>query len=723
MTDLPKREDTSKVRLDPALEAVVRSEIHQDKASAAAVDAIKLLVSRGFQIIAPAQALPGGPPVRTVAELAGLNAAPPLTLPELKRMNVGQMIQLWHAWDREKFRGTPNFYRQAADRAIKLGEPLLAFDILKSALKLYPDDVALRQVQAVALSRSGVVEEATKRLQELLAEGNEDEETLGNLARTLKDRWEAASDTAGRRRLLEEAFHAYEDAYRHPKGGYWTGINAATLAACLDWDERAEHLAREIEAECLRRLDGVAEDDAYWELATLGEAALVRRDFADAEKWYRRAAKVAGDQYGNIGSTRRNAALLLRHFVADTSMLDKWLPMPRVVVFSGHMIDRPGRAVPRFPAELEPFVAAEIKRHVDALDVRFGYASAACGSDILFLEAVAARGGEVNVVLPYELERFMTDSVCLEKGSTWEARLHALLARENTRLIVASQGDVQDVGVSNEYANQFTFGLAGIRAFQMRTELAALTVWDGRPGDGLGGTASAVARWRASGIQAVVVDLAEMLRKHAPGKAKLADAQAGPRQNSVAVLNTTPIGELSGTMMALLFADVVGFSKLTEEEMPLFVEHFLKPVASLCDRGEGCPSPVQKNTWGDGLYFVFKNVRDAGLFALELRDRVTKTDWEKLGFRRQLSLRTGLHVGPVYKCRNPVTGREDYLGTHVSRAARIEPITPKGEVYASEVFAAISFAERVDAFACDYVGQIGLAKEYGTYPTYHVRRR
>jgi hypothetical protein len=52
-----------------------------------------------------------------------------------------------------------------------------------------------------------------------------------------------------------------------------------------------------------------------------------------------------------------------------------------------------------------------------------------------------------------------------------------------------------------------------------------------------------------------------------------------------------------------------------------------------------------------------------------------------------------------------------------------EPITPRGEVYASEVFAAIAFAERVDAFTCDYVGQIGLAKEYGTYPTYHVRRR
>jgi class 3 adenylate cyclase len=111
------------------------------------------------------------------------------------------------------------------------------------------------------------------------------------------------------------------------------------------------------------------------------------------------------------------------------------------------------------------------------------------------------------------------------------------------------------------------------------------------------------------------------------------------------------------------------------------------------------------------------------VFALALRDRVASTDWVAKGFRRPLSLRTGLHVGPVYKCHNPVTGREDYLGTHVSPAARIEPITPKGQVYASEVFAAIAFAERVGAFTCAYVGQIGLAKEYGTYPTYHVRRR
>src|SRR5687767_5678567 len=113
-------------------------------------------------------------------------------------------------WHREKGRREPGVYANLAERALKLGEPLLALDVLKAALKEYPTDVRLRQLQAVALSRSGVVEEATRLLERLVAEGHEDEETLGNLARTLKDRWEAATDPAERQRLLEQAFASYE---------------------------------------------------------------------------------------------------------------------------------------------------------------------------------------------------------------------------------------------------------------------------------------------------------------------------------------------------------------------------------------------------------------------------------------------------------------------------------------------------------------------------------
>jgi class 3 adenylate cyclase len=87
-----------------------------------------------------------------------------------------------------------------------------------------------------------------------------------------------------------------------------------------------------------------------------------------------------------------------------------------------------------------------------------------------------------------------------------------------------------------------------------------------------------------------------------------------------------------------------------------------------------------------------------------------------------LNLRIALHAGPVYEFNDTVTGSRSYSGTHVSRAVRIEPVTPPGQVYASEAFAALAAARGVTDFACDYVGQTPMAKGYGTLPMYHVRR-
>ena len=178
--------------------------------------------------------------------------------------------------------------------------------------------------------------------------------------------------------------------------------------------------------------------------------------------------------------------------------------------------------------------------------------------------------------------------------------------------------------------------------------------------------------------------------------------------------------EFAPEIRALLFADAEGFSKLTDEEVPLFAQHFLGLAGRLA--AESAHRPLTKNTWGDGLYFVFANVRDAGQFALDLRDVVRNTDWSKHGLP-PLSLRIGLHAGPVYSCCDPVTQHTTYIGANVSRAARIEPITPTGQVYASQTFAALAAAEGVKEFRCDYVGQTSMAKKYGTFPTYVVLRR
>jgi hypothetical protein len=45
-----------------------------------------------------------------------------------------------------------------------------------------------------------------------------------------------------------------------------------------------------------------------------------------------------------------------------------------------------------------------------------------------------------------------------------------------------------------------------------------------------------------------------------------------------------------------------------------------------------------------------------------------------------------------------------------------------GRVYASQTFAALSIAQGITDFKCDYVGHVPLAKDYGSFPLYHLRR-
>ena len=76
-------------------------------------------------------------------------------------------------------------------------------------------------------------------------------------------------------------------------------------------------------------------------------------------------------------------------------------------------------------------------------------------------------------------------------------------------------------------------------------------------------------------------------------------------------------------------------------------------------------------------------------------------------------MRIGAHYGPAYRAIDHITGRLSFYGTEVSKAARIEPVTPTGAVFVTEPFAAILALEAPDRFDCRYVGRIQLAKGYG----------
>jgi class 3 adenylate cyclase len=635
------------------------------------------------------------------------------SLQNLEELDLASVFAVWQSHDPEQWSGAPATYLNLGQRMLRSGEPLIAYDILSEGMKFWPTDVRLRQQQALALARSGVTRKANLILSQLYDEGSRDEETVGLLARTHKDQWARATDPAEKERQLSLSYKFYREAYEL-SGGYWTGINAATTALLLGRKRQAADLAREVRALCLLDLKAIEErgGDQYWALATLGEAALITNDWGDAESWYMRAAEAGRGRFGELNSTRRNARLITETLGRDRKWIDSYLKIPTVVVFAGHMIDRPGRKPPRFPPELEDAVRVALRHKLKNLNVGLGYASAACGSDIIFLETLLELGGEAHVVLPYNQSQFVEDSVEITPGTMWRERFESVLERASEVLVASEQR--MEGGVPFEYANLLLHGLASIRGEQLETEMIPLAVWDRKPGDGAGGTASIVEHWQSVGHAVEIIDLAELLEQHYPNFV----AAATPAPDRQARAPETD-AELPAEMIAILFADAVNFSKLSEDEIPRFVRSFLGTIGELANNSNY--PPIMKNTWGDGLYFVFKSVKDAGKFALELSERLGAIDWTEKGLPKEMSLRIALHAGPVYSCVDPVTGQPNYIGTHVSRAARIEPITPPGQVYASQAFAALSAAQHVKEFTCEYVGRTPLAKGYGTFPTYHVR--
>src|SRR5262249_34080681 len=153
-----------------------------------------------------------------------------------------------------------------------------------------------------------------------------------------------------------------------------------------------------------------------------------------------------------------------------------------------------------------------------------------------------------------------------------------------------------------------------------QTKLLPLAVWDGIAGDGTGGTASAVERWQKCGLNVEIINLGELLRDHV----LLARRAAHFTETTSAGMKEAAT-EFAPEIRALFFADAAGYSKLNDEEIPRFVQHFLGLVANLA--AESPNKPLIRNTWGDALYFVFSDVRSAGQFALDLTERVQSTDW------------------------------------------------------------------------------------------------
>lgn len=127
------------------------------------------------------------------------------------------------------------------------------------------------------------------------------------------------------------------------------------------------------------------------------------------------------------------------------------------------------------------------------------------------------------------------------------------------------------------------------------------------------------------------------------------------------------------------------------------------------------------NSWGDAVVIVSEDSLALATTALDLGDLLNNQNWSSLELPA-LSSRISLHCGPIYFGKDPFSEVEGIVGTQVNLAARIEPVTLPGHVWATDNFISTLSLETQTNLAWDDLGERPLAKEWGAKRLYRLRR-
>jgi tetratricopeptide (TPR) repeat protein len=444
----------------------------------------------------------------------------------------------------------------------KSGQFALALEYLRKGLKLEPGHLAARRELGLCMQRLAYKNEsgfsalqARQQYDAVLEDHPKDAETRALCGRLDKDAWVAAwrrsgasveqqrIDAAYEDALLRSAIGSYERAYRSDPSHYFSGINALTLmhlAAHLGVQGAGDEHRRTVMAGAVRF---AAENEAdpkqrYWALASLGDLEVLAGTPESVTAAYKEALAVQGTDWFAVNSSRDQLKLLAdlgfrpQAVNAGLAVLDRkfgqmertaaWQPR-QVLLFSGHMMDAPGRVTPRFPPSAEPLAAKAIADALDALGADsndLALCQAAAGGDLLFLEACQQRSVNCQVMLPFPEPEFIQRSVRPSSGGQrWVDRFTAAVPREHTKVKVmpVELGELPAGGDPFERANLWLLYTALALGVQ---KVRFITLWNGGGGDGPGGTAHMLREVERHTGRVVRLDTRDLFKKALPQQAQ-----------------------------------------------------------------------------------------------------------------------------------------------------------------------------------------------------------
>jgi hypothetical protein len=176
------------------------------------------------------------------------------------------------------------------------------------------------------------------------------------------------------------------------------------------------------------------------------------------------------------------------------------------------MIDMPGRKDQRFPNDKRYIDIAKdaIATKLDELGADengLALCGGACGGDLLFAEACLERNIPLEIRIPFDEPTFFQNSVSFAED-TWIQRFYKVKANSMTRIYAMSDAD--EIGKAPEGINPYTRN----NLWQLYTALGwgpqkvrFICLWDGKGGDGPGGTKDMYDQVMKHSGQVSVVDI------------------------------------------------------------------------------------------------------------------------------------------------------------------------------------------------------------------------
>jgi tetratricopeptide (TPR) repeat protein len=387
------------------------------------------------------------------------------------------------------------------------------------------------------------------------------------MGRNAKTRWEAdwrdltETDAVREAALssphLQSSFDLYRKGFVDDRNHFYSGLNALAMLTIMTelaaaqpyiWEDgfdSEDEAGRELrELQELRpdltagvrlaiesRRTALAREDQIDIWAEISAADLIFLTSTKPHRVGRAYQKALTDAPDFASDSARKQLLLyqrLRILTENTQAVLENIPVvaqkeqtlqaaPRVILFTGHRIDAPGRQKPRFPPGKEDQARAMILEAVSqekekATGRLLGISGGASGGDILFHEVCRELDIPTRMYLVLPKKEYIKASVA-DSGPNWVERFNRLFDQKQPEILSDSGELPRWLYSKKEYSiwQRSNLWMLHSALAISNDNLTLIALWNGEVGDGPGGTEDMVQRAQDRGATFILLDARKFL--------------------------------------------------------------------------------------------------------------------------------------------------------------------------------------------------------------------